>query len=146
VRNSGSDDQTTVAILNLVFSILTLVAMALCSFSLFASMSTNITEQSKEVGVLLALGLKPNHLVRVYALEAFVLVVSACFLGIGIGTFVAWSFGLQQYLFSGIPVPSIFPFAISLTILIASVVAAFFASAVPALELTKTSITTLLRS
>lgn len=146
VRNSGSDDQTTVALLNLVFSILTLVAMALCSFSLFASMSTNIAEQSKEVGVLLALGLKPLHLIRVYALEAFVLVMSACFLGVGIGTFVAWSFGLQQYLFSGIPVPAVFPFAISLTILIASVLAAFFASAVPARELTKANITTLIRS
>jgi ABC-type antimicrobial peptide transport system permease subunit len=109
-------------------------------------MKTNISEQSKEVGVLLALGLKPLHLIRVYALEAFVLVTSACFLGVGIGTFVAWSFGLQQYLFSGIPVPAVFPFAISLTILIASVLAAFFASAVPARELTKANITTLLRS
>lgn len=145
-RNSGSEDQTTVALLNLVFSILTLVAMALCSFSLFASMSTNIIEQSKEVGVLLALGLKPLHLIRVYALEAFVLVVSACFLGVCIGTFVAWSFGLQQYLFSGIPVPATFPIVISLTILVASVIAAFLASAVPARELTRERITTLLRS
>ena len=51
------DLQVTVTVLNLVFSVLTAVAMFLCFFSLLASMMANINEQQKEVGVLLAVGL-----------------------------------------------------------------------------------------
>jgi ABC-type antimicrobial peptide transport system permease subunit len=50
--------QVTITILNLIFSVLTAVAMFLCFFSLLASMLANINEQQKEIGVLLAIGLK----------------------------------------------------------------------------------------
>lgn len=44
--------------ITLITCLLRLQAMFLCLFSLLASMVTNIHEQTKEIGVLLALGLK----------------------------------------------------------------------------------------
>ena len=95
-RDGTEDEAATVALLNLVFGSLTAVAIALCSFSLVASMGANIAEQRREIGVLLALGLSARALERVYMHEAFVLVVAACSSGVAIGCFIAWTFGLQQ--------------------------------------------------
>ena len=95
-RDGTEDEAATAALLNLVFGGLTAVAIALCSFSLVASMGANIAEQRREIGVLLALGLSARALERVYMHEAFVLVVAACSSGMAIGCFVAWTMGLQQ--------------------------------------------------
>jgi hypothetical protein len=85
----GSDSDTTVQLLQLLFGGLALVAMALCAFALLANMIANVAEQTREVGVLRALGLKPRALVRLYVEEAFVLVLVASLLGVGIGCLVA---------------------------------------------------------
>jgi ABC-type antimicrobial peptide transport system permease subunit len=94
-------------------------------------MGANIAEQRREIGVLLALGLSARALGRVYAHEAFALVVAACACGVAIGTFVAWSMGLQQALFTGIPLPIVVPWAVSAVIVVASVGAAFVSTALP---------------
>mgnify|MGYP000223754805 CR=1 FL=1 len=52
---------TTQDILNFLFATMAVVAMFLCFFSLVASMVTNIREQTKEAGVLRALGLPYVH-------------------------------------------------------------------------------------
>jgi ABC-type antimicrobial peptide transport system permease subunit len=39
-----------------IFSLTTLIAMFICFFSLMSSMFTNVYEQTKEIGVLRALG------------------------------------------------------------------------------------------
>jgi ABC-type lipoprotein release transport system permease subunit len=49
----------------LIFDSATHVAMRLCLFSLMASMFTNIYEQSKEIAILRAMGLKGAEVVRV---------------------------------------------------------------------------------
>lgn len=48
---------TTQDIMNFLFATMASVALFLCFFSLMASMVTNIREQTKEAGVLRALGL-----------------------------------------------------------------------------------------
>lgn len=85
----GADSDTTVQLLQLLFGGLALVAMALCAFALLANMIANVTEQTREVGVLRALGLKPGALTRLYVEEAFVLVLAASLLGVAIGCLVA---------------------------------------------------------
>ena len=117
-----------------------------CSFSLVASMGANISEQRREIGVLLALGLSAGALERVYSHEAFALVVAACSSGLAVGTFVAWSMGLQQALFTGIPLPVVIPWAVSVVVIVASVAAAFVSTALPLRALTRGKpITSLLR-
>ncbi len=123
VRDEVEDLETILLVLNFFFTTLTVLTLMLCFFSLLASMITNIQEQQKEIGVLLAVGLKyvlhmptlprmllftpPHticrrawHLIRVYIYEAFVLVVSASIMGTIIGSIVAWTFSQQRTLFT----------------------------------------------
>lgn len=58
LSNATADLGTTQDIMNFLFATVTVVALFLCFFSLMASMVTNIREQTKEAGVLRALGLK----------------------------------------------------------------------------------------
>ena len=71
-----------------MFAITTAIAMLICFFSLSSSMLTNINEQSKEIGVLRALGLKRFSLRRAYVYEAWVILITSsgalleCVLGV----------------------------------------------------------------
>jgi len=58
VRDEVEDLETILLVLNFFFTTLTVLTLMLCFFSLLASMITNIQEQKKEIGVLLAVGLK----------------------------------------------------------------------------------------
>ena len=72
-------------IIQMFFAAVTLIAMAMCFFSLMSSMLTNIYEQSKEIGVIRALGLGRVVVVRLYIWESFILVISASLMGLFIG-------------------------------------------------------------
>jgi ABC-type antimicrobial peptide transport system permease subunit len=58
----GTGDTTTTTritnLLNKVFNIIILMTMFLCFFALSANMSANLIEQTKEIGVLRAIGFK----------------------------------------------------------------------------------------
>jgi len=69
-------------VLNLVFEIATLLTMLITLFSLNSCMYTNILEQTKELGVLRALGVRKTILFRIYIYEAFVLTFSAGLFGV----------------------------------------------------------------
>lgn len=69
--------------------------MFLCFFSLSSSMSANLYEQSKEIGVMRAMGLTKTRIYLLYIYEAFILVFSSSLLGIMIGTMVGFSMTLQ---------------------------------------------------
>ena len=56
--------------------------MLVSFFSLNTSMYTNIMEQSKEVGILRALGITQAGVYRIYTYEAFFLVISSAILGV----------------------------------------------------------------
>jgi len=73
--------------INLIFNIVTVFAMIVSFFSLNTSMYTNIMEQSKEVGILRALGLSKLAIYRIYTYEAFILVLSSAILGVSLPLF-----------------------------------------------------------
>jgi len=60
----------------------TIFTMVVAFFSLNTSMFTNIMEQSKELGILRALGISRGRVYRIYAYEAFVLLISSAILGV----------------------------------------------------------------
>ncbi len=64
--------------------------MFLCFFSLSASMGANLYTQTKEIGVMRAIGVSKFYIIRSYVYEAFILVVSSAFQGIWIGLFIGW--------------------------------------------------------
>ena len=98
-------------ILDKVFYGLISVTMFLCFFSLSASMSANLYEQKKEVGVIRAMGFTKYRVRVLYFYEALVLVLSSCILGVLIGTAVGYTMLLQFNLFLNVKVAPFFPWA-----------------------------------
>jgi ABC-type antimicrobial peptide transport system permease subunit len=96
-------------ILNIIFNVIIAITMFLCFFSLSSSMSANLYEQSKEIGVMRAMGLTKKRVYLLYIYEAFILVLSSSLLGMMIGTTVGFSMTLQQILFTDIPLFFYFP-------------------------------------
>ena len=86
-----------------MFVIITVVAMALCFFSLSSSMSANIMEQSKEVSIMLSLGFTKSILIRLFLYEALILVVSSSLVGFAIGILIGNLMLLQQTTFEQFP-------------------------------------------
>jgi len=80
------------------FNLITVIAMSICFFALISSTYTNIYEQTKEIGILLAIGLPAPFLKRLYVYEAFILVFSASLSGVMIGAAVSWTMTIQQIL------------------------------------------------
>ena len=87
------------SILDKVFYGLISVTMFLCFFSLAASMSANLYEQKKEVGVMRAIGFTKYRVRMLYFYESLVLVITSCVLGVLIGTVVGYTMLLQFNLF-----------------------------------------------
>eukprot|EP00949_MAST-11_sp_MAST-11-sp1_P001231 g1231.t1 len=82
IRESASATSTTTDLIGILFSSLTAVAMTLCFFALFASMVTNIAEQTKEIAIVRALGLRTYQVVLVFGIEAFTLVLASSLSGL----------------------------------------------------------------
>mmetsp|Transcript_2380 Transcript_2380/g.3284 ORF Transcript_2380/g.3284 Transcript_2380/m.3284 type:complete len:93 (+) Transcript_2380:225-503(+) len=85
------------------------IMMFLSFFSLSASMSANLYDQTTEIGVLRAMGVTRVRITLLYFYEALVLVFAACFLGILIGTCVAYTMMLQMDMFLNTDSAFIFP-------------------------------------
>lgn len=136
----------TNSVMDLIFSFATYIAMGLCLFSLMASMLTNILEQSKEIAVLRAMGLRRWQIVRIYIYEAYVLVMAAALLGLLIGCIMAWTMMAQRVLFTQLPVGVEFPYTLLLLVMIGAIVCAFIAAFGPARDLTRKPIAQIFRS
>jgi ABC-type antimicrobial peptide transport system permease subunit len=78
-------------IVSLLFDLVIIITMFLCFFSLSSSMSANLLEQAKEIGVLRAIGFRKVRIVMLYIYEAFILVLASSLMGILVGVGVGWS-------------------------------------------------------
>lgn len=95
--------------ITLMFDVIILITMFLCFFSLSSSMSANLMEQAKEIGILRAIGFKKSRIIMLYVYEAFILVLASSMMGIIVGVGVAWSITIQFVLFIAMPVTLYFP-------------------------------------
>ena len=86
--NKATQDEIT-KILDWIFNIIIVITMILCFYSLCSSMSANLLDQTKEIGILRAMGFNSGRIAFVYFMEAFILVMSSCICGIMIGTTVS---------------------------------------------------------
>ena len=90
--------QSTNSILELldtIFGIMIVIIMFLCFFALQGSMSANLYEQTKEIGVLRAIGFTSLRICILYFYEALLLVLASCLLGIFIGELVGATMVMQ---------------------------------------------------
>ena len=112
VKNYFDDtdtNDTVSGILDIIFTIIIVITMFLCFFSLCSSMSANLYDQTKEIGILRAIGFTRTRIKVLYFYEAFVLVMASCSLGVMIGVIVGFTMVLQQVVFTGIPLVFYFP-------------------------------------
>jgi ABC-type antimicrobial peptide transport system permease subunit len=87
-----------------IFLILLAVVLLISFFSLLTTASTNILNQTKEIAILLGLGLSKTRITYIYIFEAFALVLTACLIGIFVGSVLAVLMGMQRELFGDFPV------------------------------------------
>jgi ABC-type antimicrobial peptide transport system permease subunit len=114
-------------ILDVIFNIIIALSMFLCLFSLISSTSANMMEQTKEIGVLRAIGYTKYMIKRLYFYETFVLVFASSWLGIMVGTFVGWTMTVQQAEFISIPILFFFPYKHLIATGLVSVICSFVA-------------------
>jgi ABC-type antimicrobial peptide transport system permease subunit len=138
--------QVAVNVVNLFFTFVQLMATCICYFALSTSMSTNVHEQAKEIGILRSVGLRKFPLTRTYVWEAFVLVLAASLLGVCVGIIMGYTILLQRALFTQLPLPFVFPWIQVLALLALSFMFAWLSSWAPIRSMLNTrSITTILR-
>jgi len=77
VYEAEKDIQEVKEILDVIFNIIISLSMFLCLFSLISSTSANMMEQTKEIGVLRAIGFTKFMIKRLYFYETFVLVFAS---------------------------------------------------------------------
>jgi len=118
-------------VMSYFFNVTTGAAMLVSFFSLLASTYANVYEQTKELGVLRALGLSRFAMYRLVAGEAFVIVASACLLGAAVGTIVGYTLMLQQTLFTQLPLTFETDPSLLLTMLGVSLISAILAAVGP---------------
>ena len=132
-------------ILNRVFYGLIAITMFLCFFSLSASMSANLYEQKKEIGVLRAMGFTRYRVHMLYFYESLILVITSCLMGVIIGTLVGFTMLLQFNLFLSQSVSVFFPWRQFVLVFILSLICAFLSTYTPASQLTNRSIAGIFR-
>ena len=123
----------TLSMLNIIFSSVIVIMMFLCFFSLTASMSANLYDQSKEIGILRAMGVTKGRIRILYFYEASIIVFASCLLGVFVGTVVGYTMTLQENLFMKNFKNSFwFPWMATLQIHAISMLCAFLATFGPA--------------
>ena len=149
IKNYFEDDKTNEqvnTILDIIFNIIIVITMFLCFFSLCSSMSANLMDQTKEIGIMRAMGFTKVRIKVLYFYEAFILVSSSCMLGVMIGVIVGFTMVLQQVVFTGIPLIFYFPWTQFIVIMIISIFCAGFSTWGPATNLVKHDIATIFRA
>lgn len=132
-------------LLTAFFGFTTAIAMLIASFSLVSSMYTNIYEQTKEIGIVRAIGMNQSWLRRIYLYEAFILVLASSILGIVIGSAVGYTLLLQRILFTLLPLPFRFPWQIFIIVFSCSLIFAFVSSFAPITSVMRRSVVQILR-
>ena len=111
--------------------------MFLCFFALQGSMSANLYEQRKEIGLLRALGFTSWRICLLYFYEALLLVFTSCLLGIIIGVIVGFTMVMQQSIFLAQDCQFFFPWKQTIEIFLLSLICALLSTFGPAYQLTR---------
>ncbi|ESL06492.1 hypothetical protein TRSC58_05833 [Trypanosoma rangeli SC58] len=147
------DDGTTVQYLSIAeriigffFTFTQVITMAICFFSLLASITANVSESVKEIGIYLCIGMTKLQIHRIFLWEAFVIIIASAVLGLAVGVMVGYSMQLQNQLFSQLDVGFAFPYPQVVVIGVMAVGAALLSSFPPVAAILRLpSITHILR-
>jgi ABC-type antimicrobial peptide transport system permease subunit len=136
---------TATNMLLLFFNVVAAVALLLCFFVLWLSFTANMRENSWELGVLRALGLSFDSVVRAYIYEGSCVILSALILGTIIGLLVAVTLTAQFNLFTELPFNFQFPSTQFISVLFMTAFALFGGTLLPAQSFKKKPIANLIK-
>lgn len=131
IESSMEDLNDAGNILNIFFIFTQVMILIICFFSLMSSMTTNVLSSSKEIGILLCMGMSHFQIYRVYVFEAFVLVISSGILGFIVGIVVGYTMQLQNMMFTQLEMPFAFPWVQLLIVVGVGLLSAIAASCGP---------------
>lgn len=137
--------ELTIALMEIFFLIVGIIALCLAFFLLWTSFSSNVRENSWEFGVLRAIGLTGNECVRIYIYEAVSLCLAAAILGSTVGIIVAVTMTLQFNLFTELPFELEFPVIMYTVLLTVCMGTAVLGSYIPLKEVKRHPISHILR-
>lgn len=120
--------------------------MFLCYFSLSSSMSANLYDQTKEIGILRALGFTRVRIVLLFVYEAFILVIASSLIGVLVGTIAAFTMVFQFSAFVDSPPIIFFPSIQIIIIFAAAFLYALMATIGPTSQIVKNRIASILKS
>eukprot|EP00004_Rigifila_ramosa_P022811 TRINITY_DN6304_c0_g1_i1.p1 TRINITY_DN6304_c0_g1~~TRINITY_DN6304_c0_g1_i1.p1 ORF type:complete len:1190 (-),score=307.13 TRINITY_DN6304_c0_g1_i1:20-3532(-) len=121
-----------VSLLLVLANIVAAIATLMCFFVLWLSFTANVRENSWELGVLRAIGLRFNQVLRAYLYEGACIVLSSFFLGTCVGVAVAVTLTLQLTVFTELPFSMSFPTGLFLSVAGMTTVAVVVGSYLPA--------------
>jgi len=102
----GAKFINTLADINKIFLLTTVLASVLTTFLVWAIFSAIANERSKEIGIMRALGARENHIVKLYLLEVLVLGLFGSIIGVLAGTYLSFlladSFSLLKNISAGL--------------------------------------------
>ena len=145
VNDIVAGTQTSTLVLMGFFNIVAAIAVVLCFFILMLSFTANVRDNSWEFGVLRAVGLSVNQLIRAYIYEALCLVISAFACGTVIGVVIALTLTAQFNLFLEMPFQFDFPYILFCSVGVKAVIVAVVGSYIPARILRNKEIALVLR-
>lgn len=129
----------------MLFNVIIVITMFLCFFSLSSSMTANMYEQTKEIGVLRSIGFTKSRIILLYIYEALILVLASSMQGIMIGIFVGWTMTLQQQMYTDIPISFFFPWLQFILVSVVSVICAVVSTLGPARKINDNQISNILK-
>jgi putative ABC transport system permease protein len=102
----GEKFLNTLADINKIFLLTTILASVLTTFLVWAIFSAIANERSKEIGIMRALGAKESHIVHLYLVEVTVLGLLGSIIGALVGTYLSdlltGSFSLLKNISAGL--------------------------------------------
>ena len=88
-------NNAALGLIDTIFFMMIGIMMFLCFFALQGSMSANLYEHSKEIGVLRTIGFTSLRICVLYFYEALLLVLASCLIGVFIGVLVGVTMVMQ---------------------------------------------------
>jgi len=146
VIDTVTELRETLVFIDIFFILVTIIAISLSFFFTVISFTSNISENAWEFGVLRAIGLSKNQMMKIYVLEALCLILASAFLGTIVGLLVASTSSIMFFLFTELPFVLEFPTTVFLVALGSSIVTAFVSSKIAVDEVKNRQISSIIKA
>jgi len=104
-----TQQQLLFSIIDIFFSITLDATVIICLFGLLSSSYSTIIERKKEIGIIRTLGLKGKEIVRMFTIEALIIMMSSGTVGVIVGWVTGLLLSMSMNMMSGLPNIPVFP-------------------------------------